>query len=102
VSEFKGTPGPWEADYGGTLGHIKSIGPHPRGFTPTVARYDVDTPSVTDGEKIANAKLIAAAPDLLEACQIAREWFNANCAMTARESKFTVGSLDTAIRKATT
>lgn len=65
----KHTPGPWEADYGGTIGHIKSVAEYDDGRTPTVARYDVNTPGLRAEEKEANKCLIAAAPDLLEALQ---------------------------------
>ena len=70
----KYTPGPWEADYGATKGHIKSLGmPRPEGQdwtpTPTVCRYDVETPSLSEAEKAANGRLIAAAPELLEALE---------------------------------
>jgi hypothetical protein len=75
----KHTPGPWVANYRGTVGHIKSIAENPNGFTPTVARFDIGALSIPDDEKMANAQLIAAAPDLLavskkiEACVTAYE-----------------------------
>jgi len=121
MSEFKGTPGPYE---------FVPIDKFPFGYEikagdDTLASQDsaawasgqktrednlmgIGFPPGERAEVVAaiakqesNGKLFAASFDLLEACQIAREWFNANCAMTARESKFTVGSLDAAIRKAT-
>jgi len=53
----------WVVDLGGTIGHIKAIlvGSDK---TPTVARYDVETLSLNDDHKKANAHLIAAAPDM--------------------------------------
>ena len=35
------TPGPWVVDYGGSLGHIKSLANEDGRSTPTVAKYDV-------------------------------------------------------------
>ena len=66
----KHTPGPWAIDFGGTIGHIKSVATvktnEDNYMTPTVARYDVKTPSLSEEEKKANARLIAAAPDMYE------------------------------------
>lgn len=68
--EKKFTPGPWVADFGSTFGHIKSIAPNPTGRTPSVARYDVLPDDLMgQDEKNANAALIAASPDMLEALQ---------------------------------
>ena len=62
MSEAKFTKGEWVIDYRGTLGHVKSI--KGGAITPTVARYDFVSPSLTNKEKKANAHLIAAAPDM--------------------------------------
>lgn len=64
----KHTPGPWEINYNGTINHIKSIAEHPQGMTPTIARFDPNLCgySITAEEGLANARLMAAAPDLLE------------------------------------
>lgn len=66
----KHTPGPWVVDYLGTIGHIKSVPRDDQGRvssrTPTVARYDVTTPSLTPDDKAANAALIAAAPEMAQ------------------------------------
>ena len=70
MNETKFTPAPWKKDYGGTVGHIKSIGIKQGGGykqTPTVCRYDVKTLSLPNEEKEANANLIAASPKLYEA-----------------------------------
>lgn len=76
----KHTAGPWVVDHGGTKGHIKSISrsltPIGKGTkneyipTPTICRYDgmlVVADTLTKQEKQANARLIAAAPDMLDA-----------------------------------
>jgi len=64
MSEFKGTPGPWLVGYS----------------SPT--RAEVNTPNSSiadvwnlrrDANHIANAHLIAAAPDLLDALRLVRE-----------------------------
>ena len=60
------TPGPWSVDYGGTIGHIKSLAKNDNGWTPTICRYDLCADTVKD-QAAANARLIAAAPELLEA-----------------------------------
>lgn len=59
MSEQKWTAEPWEKDYGGTIGHIKSVVGYPES-TPTVCRYDVMTPSLSEDEKQANAQRIVA------------------------------------------
>jgi len=61
------TPGPWVKDYGGTIGHIKCIAPNKQGFTPTVARYDMCASFIQQDNQKANGRMIAAAPEMLEA-----------------------------------
>jgi len=75
------TPGPWEYDYGNTLGHVKSLGVRVNDpttlRTPTVALYDVLPDDMMSAEeKRANARLIAAAPELYEALQLFVEFFD--------------------------
>lgn len=67
----KHTPGPWAINYNGTIGHIKSLAKHPRGMTPTIARFDSDliAQSIEEDESLANAHLVSAAPDMLAAIQ---------------------------------
>ncbi len=71
------TPGPWAVDHGNTDGHIKSLAyvESERYRTPTVARYDMAADSVTYEERIANAHLIAAAPELLASLEFVAKWF---------------------------
>ena len=66
MSTPKHTPGPWVKDFHGSRGHIKSVAPHPKGFTPTVCRYDTCAKSLTPDEIEANGELLAAAPELAE------------------------------------
>lgn len=64
----KFTKGEWVKDFNGTKGHIKAVKKERDHFsklkTPTIARYDVITPSISDDEKEANAHLIACAPEM--------------------------------------
>jgi len=64
MSEAKFTKGGWVKDYKGTIGHIKAISGFHGSLTPTVARFDVLTPSISSEEKEANAHLIATAPEM--------------------------------------
>ena len=65
------TPGPWVMNYRGTSGHIKSIANVRLGRTPTVARFDTGftARSISHEESMANARLMAAAPELLESLE---------------------------------
>ena len=67
MSDTKFTSGPWVVDFGGTIGHVKSVAENEYANTPTVARYDIGIPGVSESEQYANAQLIAAAPELYEA-----------------------------------
>ena len=67
VEKIGFTPGPWEKDYGNTVGHIKSIAPHEKGYTPTVCKYNEFTQlprSLSVDEIEANGNLIAVAPEM--------------------------------------
>jgi hypothetical protein len=66
MSEFKGTPGPWHVSAEECL-----VIRDDYEFS-VVAKY---VGYLADDVEMANAKLIAAAPDLLEACQRARNQF---------------------------
>lgn len=78
----KHTPVPWAKDFGGTLGHIKSIadcGTIGGGVrkTPTVAKYYVDEQILPHDEQEANARFIVKAcnhhAELVEALRQARQ-----------------------------
>lgn len=67
MKEFKGTPGPWETCRNNVhTGRIATI--HHCFGNDWVEVWSLDWPD-TEEKQEANAKLIAAAPDLLEALQ---------------------------------
>ena len=66
------TPGPWRLGLDGDFAHIFSAD-HKRSV---IRLFTTDLrPGVTE-ENIANAHLIAASPDLLEALKAARKWMD--------------------------
>ena len=77
---MKHTKLPWVKDYGGTIGHIKSVSKNGE-KTPTVLRYDIGVslgyPLFSEAEMNANAEFICRAVnshyELLEACQIVHD-----------------------------
>jgi hypothetical protein len=82
MSGFKGTPGPWAVSYADNPNHGSSWG----GYWQIDDQYDavacnqscfagINKPDVSE----ANARLLAAAPDLLEALQ---ELYHAYCSET--------------------
>lgn len=73
MSAFKGTPGPWEVvenpDSGGgdtVISNAASIYSDDETYVADVYRGCVGSESVTHNQQIANARLIAAAPELLD------------------------------------
>lgn len=83
MSEFKGTPGPW-AWY--QPQSTPSMNPYSAAFVIGPKRVNMDK---TDGFTAADAKLIAAAPDLLEALQdLKREIILSDVDMDYIESHF--------------
>lgn len=86
MSEAKFTKGEWVKDYKGTEGHIKAISGFHGSLTPTVARFDVITPSIDEDEKEANAHLIAAAPELYAMLEMVMNILNGDDAINEVES----------------
>jgi hypothetical protein len=75
MSGFKGTPGPWEVDRNNVhSGQIATI--HHCLGNDWVEIWSPDWPD-TEEKQEANARLISAAPELLEALQAAMEWIDA-------------------------
>ena len=66
MSEFKGTPGPWELDQFDNVVHGK---PDNWSRKETVRVSGVALPGRVTEEYAANTMLVAAAPELLEALQ---------------------------------
>lgn len=74
MSNSKHTPGPWQLAQDGSLGSIETVSgqvPIGHSFQTRPTRRPED-----HIERIANARLIAAAPELLEALRIAREFMS--------------------------
>lgn len=72
MSEFKGTPGPWRVDETvalGAYGVWTDVADRLEENPIQVCRFNVRDTIPTQEERGANARLIAAAPDLLAACQ---------------------------------
>lgn len=87
MSEQKHTPGPWEAwrDEEGCWGIIKD-----NAFLTTA--FDPDFGGV-EGSAEANARLIAAAPDLLAMLKVAQLWLDV-------DGRFDMQGINAAIAKA--
>ncbi len=66
MSEFKGTPGPWSQDEYGNVVHGAKDG---FGRMEKVRVSGVALPNRVTQEYAANTRLVAAAPELLEALQ---------------------------------
>lgn len=60
MSEFSGTPGPWQIDKYGRVIDIRGM---------TITARGIANPMVADPESVANSKLFSASPELLEALQ---------------------------------
>lgn len=72
--EFKGTPGPWVASKTGRgIGPVSGIDDQSFGMIIEVAYVEFD-PEIE--VQVANANLIAAAPELLEALKECLPWVN--------------------------
>ena len=69
MNEAKHTPGPWTTSIGtsGARVHVNNDFNHPLSFGFSYS--DIDAEEQAEGQ--ANARLIAAGPELLEACEMA-------------------------------
>lgn len=83
--QAKFTKGPYVKDYGGTIGHIKSVPtiPNDDGSTPTIARYDMTAMSITSEQAEANGHLFAASFSLYQVAR-AYEAFEAELLLSQR------------------
>lgn len=104
MNEAKHTPGPWHVDavHSEALHEVCMTNPPPKEGNPVVlasVEYDQDRGTCpTLREANANARLIAAAPDLLAACQAAMAFVSTW--QHGFEDAF-VGQMRAAIAKAT-
>jgi hypothetical protein len=105
MSEAKHTPGPWSAKH--TVGagwSVKMAKPRPDYTDPdpvcSMAWWQFDKPGIIDDAiSGANAKLIAAAPDLLAACELVERWMLGGQPGPFSDSKI-LGVVSAAIAKA--
>ena len=100
------TPGPWERE--GSLIWARCEGEFAAkviagasALHPSRGIVEYETPRISDSleEIYANARLIAAAPDLLAACEAANKYID-NACYTTSETQYLVDYLTTAITKA--
>ena len=76
MAQFKGTPGPWRvSEKRGNLIDIRHENNEPGTMSLNLAQIVARQSWLKEAE--ANARLIAAAPELLEALQMALEWIDA-------------------------
>ena len=101
MSESNPTPGPWSAFVvEETMTVAVDIGPHPSGKRPNVVDWGgFDTCGLPLDQQVANARLIAAAPDLLDLARMVDAWGNLLRRHTAHEAAM-VKSARAAIAKA--
>lgn len=104
----KHTPGPWKAINtegpwiaGGDSGTVEAVTPDGRYVRREVCSFYLDTDEDLQ-EDLANARLIAAAPLLLEACEEAHGWLDSmGDAGECPHSAYLAGKLKAAIAAAT-
>ena len=107
MREFKGTTGNWFAcctEEGGKSHYVFSDERTicaMRSNDPSESDFEIMEGVVTMSERQANAKLIAAAPDLLEALQMASGIINTNRLLSWDEMDEANEIIDSAIKKAT-
>lgn len=84
MSESRHTPGPWTVDIDGEFeGFINVYG----GDSLEILVKGTLSDERSDDESIANARLIAAAPDLLEACKRALPFIAGHMGFTAGDMR---------------
>ena len=88
------TPGPWRAEYDGAVWVLRTDGISANSYAFAELR-GLDVPTAHIGDRAANAKLCAAAPELLAAAQRIVKQFDDDC-VTAGD----IADLEDAIRKA--
>ena len=82
MSKFKGTPGPWRvSEKVGDFIHIRHNNNEPGAMSLNLAHVTARSSWAREAE--ANAHLIAAAPELLEALQACLSWVNNGIARDA-------------------
>lgn len=72
------TTGPWRVDLAIECPNVRIVGPNGRGLAVALQRdpHPSEGQGITDEEALANAVLIAAAPELLEALEALAETFD--------------------------
>lgn len=91
MSEFKGTRGPWKAVYNCDWedgANATSIYSSDEVYVADVYRGYVGSEDLTEDEQKANARLIAAAPELLEALQDAVDQLKFNLTLLRCDDEF--------------
>ncbi|URC22339.1 hypothetical protein CHUUTOTORO_02540 [Serratia phage vB_SmaM-ChuuTotoro] len=78
MSKFKGTKGPWEAFIGCGGLTIAIHTPGAKGCDNVVGWMGFDGVDASNAVKVANAKLIAAAPELLDVLETIVDQFSNN------------------------
>jgi hypothetical protein len=109
MSEIQYTPGPWmvgkEIDSGSRMvyiriesskSHISSTGV----YGSKAPKYDDGKPTIPVEEARANARLISAAPNLLEACKLVIEQFCPIQSGWSTKTKEAFAAMEQAIAKA--
>ena len=97
MSETKHTPGPWKPSTDYRLRSIDIVPWNAQG--ESIAKIKTGMPT-GDGEAIANARLIAAAPELLAACHLAHVRLTAGNLAEQAFNKSIADRIESAISKA--
>ena len=89
MADVKHTPGPWTVTADGAGWYIECAPERGHSVAYIMAEIGEEDPDTSDDEKEANARLIAAAPDLLEALQMLLEFPNTGPATSAAREAIT-------------